>query len=276
MTQEAMISAMIDWMVSHADQRPSLTTMARKAGYDPTYFQKTFKDYTGISPKQFIDFIAYRHARDFLIDQLPTLEAAHQAGLSGQGRLHDLFIRIEGVTPGSVSQRGNGLTIHYGWHPSPLGDMIIAQTDKGLCWAGFQLNHTRKASLSKLQKHWPNAQLREDTNITRPYAKAIITLWQGHKADALPLDLYGTNLQIQVWQALLRIPSGHSLSYQTIAQAIGKPRAARAIGNAVGANPISLLIPCHRVIRATGIVDNYAWGSARKKALLGLETALLD
>ena len=264
---------MIDWMVSHAKDRPSLQDMARHAGYEPTHFQKTFKSYVGVTPKQFIDFMAYNTAEEFLLNQSPTLDAAYQSGLSGQGRLHDLCVRIAGTTPGAISKRGEGLTIRYGWCPSPWGNLLIGQTELGICWLAFGMNGDTAQPEQRMRAYWPQAAFEPNSEAVTPSAKQIVSALNGAQ-ETLPLDLHGTNMQIQIWQALLKIPAGHCLSYTGIGQTIGKPKAARAVGNAVGANPIALLIPCHRVIRASGVIDNYAWGNERKRALLGLETSI--
>lgn len=271
--QLALFSDMIDWIIAHADQRPSLPEIAARAGYDTHHFQKQFKAYTGVTPKQMIDFINHSHARDLLLRQSATLDAAYQAGLSGQGRLHDLFVRIEGVSPGAVKTRGEGLQITYGWHHSCLGEVLIAITQRGICWTAFRVNVSRETALQRLHQHWPLAQFSQNQQATGPYARHMLSVWLGTASTTqpLPLDLYGTNMQIQTWQALLHIPNGWSVSYKAIAEAIDKPKASRAVGAAIGANPISLLIPCHRVIQASGIIHHYAWGSERKKAILGLE-----
>ena len=185
--------------------------------------------------------------------------------------MHDLFVTIEAATPGEVRQKGQGLTIHYAYHPTPVGEVLIAQTDKGLCWLGFVVDEDRMPPMLQMKATWAQAHFIEDIAATRPTADKIIAIWQGTQKDKLPLHLYGTNFQVQVWQALLRIPCGATVSYQTVAQSIGRPAASRAVGTAVGANPISLLIPCHRVIQSSGIIENYNWGTPRKKLILALE-----
>lgn len=268
-----VIAESIDYLVDHADQSPSLDHLAARAGYEPTYFQKIFKDGVGLSPKKLLQYMKMRQARELLLAGSSTLDAAYGAGVSGNGRLHDLFVTIEGVTPGSVQKRGAGVTITYGYYPTVLGEVLIGQTIKGVCWLGFVMGDDRTYPLKRLQAHWPCATLIEDHEKAEPYASMLMKIWQGNNLgnDKLPLDLYGTNFQIQIWQALLKIPTGETRTYQSLGSDLGRPKASRAVGNAVGANPISVLIPCHRVIRATGIIDNYAWGSARKKLILGME-----
>lgn len=262
----------IDYLVAHRTEAEdlSLEKLAGLFGYDPSYFQKLFKSHIGVSPKQFCRYMHYTRARDLLVSGMPTLEAAFEAGLSGQGRLHDLFLRIEAMTPGQVAKRGRGVVIHYGFAPSILGELMIGKTDRGICWLGFQVDESQDLSMARMRDYWPMADFVE-SDVTE-VARAISQIWAGETADRrLVLDLYGTDMQLQVWQALLRIPFGHVVDYKTIAAAIDKPKAARAVGNAVGMNPVSLLIPCHRVIQASGIVNNYGWGSPRKKTLLGME-----
>jgi len=266
-----ILSRAIDWIVAQ-ETPPSLETIAQQFSYEPTYFQKLFKAHVGVSPKQFIHYMLYRRARDLLLDGYSTLDAAYEAGLSGQGRLHDLFLKIEAMTPGSVKDRGHGLTITYGFAPTMMGELMIAKTNKGICWLGFQVNESRDRSTQRMLDYWPNATFIEG-DVSEDIA-LIQSLWMPSGEDrhnTLSLDLYGTNMQLQVWQALLKIPFGAVTDYKAIAQSIGKPKAARAVGNAVGMNPVSLLIPCHRVIQSTGIVNNYGWGSPRKKIILGLE-----
>jgi AraC family transcriptional regulator of adaptative response/methylated-DNA-[protein]-cysteine methyltransferase len=213
-----------------------------------------------------------RHAGELLAAGRSTLEAADEAGLSGNGRLHDLMVTCAGITPGEAKARGRGLVITYGSAPSPFGRLIIARTVKGICWLGFMVDESEAACLQRIKSHFPLAALNRDDAAVIDDASFISLSLQGEAGrKPMILDLYGTNFQLQVWQALLRIPCGKTLDYQSIARNVGRPRASRAVGNAVGANPVSLIIPCHRVIRASGIIDNYGWGSARKKVLLGLE-----
>ena len=271
MVQEQVIAESIDYLVAHYHERPSLEALAARAGYEVTHFQKLFKSHVGISPKRLCQYMHMRHARELLQSGLGTLDAALEAGLSGTGRLHDVFVSCEAVHPGSVQTRGAGLQITYGFYPSPLGEVMIGITDKGVCWLGFVVDQDKEVPVKAMQGHWPRAQFHHDDKVISDYGSQILDLWQGRGQGVIGLDLYGTNFQIQVWQALLKIPLGRTRTYQDIGQALGRPKASRAVGNAVGANPISLLIPCHRVIRASGIIDNYNWGSARKKLILGLE-----
>lgn len=276
MTAIHKIAQAIDYLVAHYQDQPELEELAARFGYEPTYFLKLFQDHVGLSPKKFIQYLSMRSAKDFLLNGASTLDAAYQAGLSGNGRLHDLFVACEAATPGEVKARGRGMTIRYGFHPSLLGELMVAETDKGICWLGFQVRESREAAISRMKKQWANAEFIEDKKAAKKIADDILTIWSGSPSKGkLRLHLFGTNFQIQVWQAMLKIPSGTTVSYQTICHAIEKPAACRAVGSAVGANPISLLIPCHRVIQSTGIIENYGWGSPRKKALLAAEMAAL-
>lgn len=276
-TQLSKIAEAIDYLVAHYQEQPDLDKLAARYGYEPTYFQKKFKDHVGISPKRFVQYMSCKTARDFLLQGASTLDAAYEAGLSGNGRLHDLFVQCEAVTPGEIQKLGQGLVIQYGFHPSPLGELMVAMTPRGVCWLGFQVDAKRTRELKRLREDYPQATLIEDEAATQEAAEQILAIWHGHgnRRKKLKLELCGTNFQIQVWKALLKIPAGVTVSYQTVAQAIGKPTASRAVGGAVGANPISLLIPCHRVIQASGIIENYGWGSPRKKAILGIEVAAM-
>jgi AraC family transcriptional regulator of adaptative response/methylated-DNA-[protein]-cysteine methyltransferase len=277
---EQVIAESIDYLVAHYQDAPSLDDLARRAGYDKTHFQKLFKDKVGISPKRLCQYMHMSSARDLLYRGENTLFAAQESGLSGNARLHDLFVACEGVTPGDIQKRGKGLTIAYGVVPSILGRVMIAKTPLGVCWLGFMVEESEQESLGRIQSHWPHATVIRDGGSIRAEADHLMRVWDGSiegedKSNPLKLDLYGTNFQIQVWQALLKIPNGETLTYQDIARDMGRPKSSRAVGNAVGANPISLLIPCHRVIRATGIIDNYGWGSPRKKLILATEQNLV-
>lgn len=268
---EQVISDSIDYIATHWHDQPDLEFLARRAGYDPTHFQKSFSKMVGISPKKLIQFMHAKYARDMLLNGYSTLDAAYAAGLSGNGRLHDLFVTMEAATPGEIQRKGAGLTIRHGFHPTPVGDVLIAETEKGLCWLGFVVDGDRQPASNRMYKTWPQAGFVEDIAGTAATAQKILEIWAGADCEKLNLHLYGTNFQIQVWHALMKIPCGATVSYQAIAGSIGKPTASRAVGSAVGANPISLLIPCHRVIQASGIVENYGWGTPRKKLILALE-----
>lgn len=268
---EQVVADAIDYIVSHWQEQPDLESLARRAGYDPTHFQKIFSSKVGLSPKKLLQYMNARHAREFLLEGYSTLDAAYAAGLSGNGRLFDLFVNVEAATPGEVQRKGQGLTIRYGYYPMPVGDILIAQTERGICWLGFVVDNDHDIPMQRLLKYWPKAQFVEDIQATAISARKLLTIWRGEQESKLNIHLYGTNFQIQVWQALLKIPCGGAVSYQDVAAHLGKPGASRAVGGAVGANPISLLIPCHRVIQSSGIIENYGWGTPRKKLILALE-----
>lgn len=267
---EQAVSDAIDYIVAHWQDQPDLDMLAARAGYEATHFQKTFTRMVGLSPKRLNQFMNARHARELLLTGYSTLDAAYATGLSGTGRLFDAMLNVVAATPGEVKKKGEGLVIRYGYHPTPLGDVLIAQTERGLCWLGFIVDGDKDVPMQRLRRDWPKAALREDVAATRPTAEKIMAIWRGAD-EHLTLHLYGTNFQMQVWQALLKIPCGGAVSYQAVAKYIGKPKASRAVGSAVGANPVSLLIPCHRVIQATGIVENYGWGTPRKRLILAME-----
>ncbi len=274
-TQEQTITHAIDWLVANWEAQPSLEDAAAHVEMEPTNFQKVFTARVGLSPKRFVQVMTHRHARDLLAGgATTTLDAAYAAGLSGNGRLHDLFVTIEAATPGEIRARGQGMAIAYGFAPSPFGELIAARTPRGLCWMGFRVGDSRDQCMGRIRAMWPLATLVHDDAAVAGDCAAVTAIVTGAETPRkIPLHLYGTNFQMQVWQALLKIPTRHFLSYDALGRAIGKPGAARAVGGAVGANPISLLIPCHRVIQKAGVLNNYEWGSARKKALLGIECA---
>ena len=270
--QHEIIARAIDELIERPPGAAPLELLAEKFGYDPSHFQKMFRERVGISPKRFTQFLTYRRARDFLCDGHPTLDAAYAAGLSSGGRLHDLFVACEAATPGAVRSGGQGLEIEYGFQATPLGDMLIAQTALGVCWASFVIAGDRDGAMIELARHWPRAAMRENEMAVEETAEAMFDIWRGdYQGQRLKLHLHGTNFQIQVWRALLKIPAGSTVSYSAVASALGMPGASRAAGSAIGANKIALLIPCHRVIQQSGIIEHYAWGPARKRLLLGLE-----
>ncbi|MFP4313554.1 MAG: bifunctional transcriptional activator/DNA repair enzyme AdaA, partial [Alphaproteobacteria bacterium] len=273
----SIIAESIDYLVEHYQDQPDLEFLSRRAGYEPTYFQKLFKEKVGISPKRLQQYMNMRQAKDLLGAGYSVLDTAFETGLSSTSRLHDLFVTCEGMTPGNIQTRGENLTITYGIYPSVLGNIIVAKTHKGICWLGFMMEESAQHCIARMQSHWPKAQFRRDDKAIEKEGRHLLDIWSGQSSgeQKIKLDLYGTNFQLQVWQALLRIPSGKTLTYQNIAKQLNRPKASRAIGNAVGANPVSVLIPCHRVIRASGIIDNYGWGSPRKKMLLALESSAL-
>jgi len=273
----AGVSQAIDFLAAHYADQPSLDEAASVAAMSPFHFQRTFKDWTGISPKRFLQYVTLGHAKRFLDENRSVLDAALDAGLSGPSRLHDLFIASEAVTPGDFKARGAGLTIRYGVHNSPFGRLVLGETERGICWLGFVNDTDDQATIEELRGDWPAAEIVEDQAGTSDAASRAFAFAMGEGAagDPVKLVLIGTNFQIKVWEALMRIPYGGLVSYGDLADAIGNPKASRAVGRAVGANPISLLIPCHRAILSSGVIHNYRWGVGRKRCILALEQARL-
>lgn len=260
----------IHWLAEHYQDQPSLANAATEVGLSEYHFQRLFSAWAGVSPKKFLQYLTLTHAKARLAASDSVLDAAYDAGLSGPGRLHDLFVKHEAVTPGEWKAMGDGLTLRYGWHDSPFGDCLLVATDRGLCGLGFVLPEGRAATEADLLARWDQAQLIEDAMATEPYAARAF----GADGGSLNLVLRGTPFQLKVWEALMRIPSGAVVSYEKLAQHIGKPTAARAVAGAVALNPVSWIVPCHRVIRGTGIITGYRWGPDRKRALLAWEAAM--
>jgi AraC family transcriptional regulator of adaptative response/methylated-DNA-[protein]-cysteine methyltransferase len=285
----ARIEKAILFIEKNFSRQPSLEEIAQSVYLSEYHFQRLFKRWAGISPKRFLQFLTLEYAKGLLKESKSVLDAAYEAGLSSPARLHDLFITFEGVTPGEFKKNGYGLTIRYGFHFSPFGECLLLVTNRGICGLAFTLNGDRKETLEDLKTNWKDAEFYEDPDETRPLVNHIFApVRQIEEADpsALrksastreiipPLNLFirGTNFQVKVWEALLKIPPGSLVSYDDIALLLGKPGASRTVGHAVGQNPISFLIPCHRVIRKVGLVTGYRWGTARKKAILGWEAA---
>jgi AraC family transcriptional regulator, regulatory protein of adaptative response / methylated-DNA-[protein]-cysteine methyltransferase len=271
-TDYLRVEKAIRFLEESAREQPTLEEVARRVGMSEYHFQRVFRRWAGVSPKRFLQFLTAGHARRLLEDSWSVLDAAHEVGLSGAGRLHDLMVAVDAMTPGEVRRRGEGLTIRYGSHPTPFGECLLALTDRGICDLSFA-GGTGEDPVEGLRSRWPLARLEESPGATAPVAARVFAESAAARGAPLPLLLAGTNFQIRVWEALLRIPAGEVASYERIAVGIGAPTAARAVGSAVGRNPIAYLIPCHRVIRGSGAFGEYRWGSARKKAMLGREAA---
>lgn len=253
--------------------QPELREVAQHVNLSAYHFQRVFRRWVGISPKRFVQFLTIEYAKKVLEESRSVLDATYDSGLSSPGRLHDLFVNLEAVTPGEYKLKGAGLTISYGFHPSPFGECLLALTERGICGLGFVGPGGRQNALADFRRRWSEAAYEEDPHKTRVYIDRIFNLPAEPNTQPLTLLLVGTNFQIKVWQALLRIPPGMLVCYEDLARQIGQPSAARAVGSAVGQNPISFLIPCHRVIRKIGITGDYHWGAARKKAILAWEAA---
>jgi AraC family transcriptional regulator of adaptative response/methylated-DNA-[protein]-cysteine methyltransferase len=267
------IEKAIQFLAENYHQQPSLDEAARSVNLSEYHFQRLFRRWAGISPKRLVQFLTLEHAKQALEESRSVLDAAYDAGLSGPSRLHDLFVNAEAMTPGEFKAKGAGLEISYGLHPSPFGECFLAVTERGICGLGFVGEGGRRQALEDFKQRWPAAIFRENSQETRNYLVRIFSSKKRNGANPVKLLLMGTNFQIKVWEALLRIPPGAVISYEDLARRVGKPSAARAVGSAVGRNPISFLIPCHRAIRKMGITGDYHWGAARKKAILAWEAA---
>jgi AraC family transcriptional regulator of adaptative response/methylated-DNA-[protein]-cysteine methyltransferase len=263
----------IRFLEKNAPERPNLSQIAAHVGLSESHFQRLFSRWVGISPKRFLQFLTHAHARKMIERSDSLLAAAYETGLSGPGRLHDLFVSCEAVTPGQVKTKGEGLRIDWGVHPTPFGRCLIAASERGIVSLDFLDPRTEQTVPAEIERKWPEAEIRETPRVTAALSRSVFTFSGGEAPAPVYLHIRGTNFQIQVWEALLKIPLGRAVTYQDIARHIGLPNAARAVGNAVGANPIPFLIPCHRVIRKTGVFGNYGAGPARKKAMLGWESA---
>jgi len=251
---------------------PSLTLddLAARMDMSPAHFQRTFSQWVGISPKRYQQYLTLDHARRMLAERFTTLETALSTGLSGTGRLHDLFLTWEAMTPGDYARGGDGLTIRWGWFDSPFGPAIVMGTARGICGMGFAAEMGVEGAFEDLLRRWPKATFTEDPMALRPWVlDAFATDGQG----STPLHLIGAPFQIKVWEALIRIPTGHVTTYSEIAGTIGNPKAVRAVGTAVGRNPVSFLIPCHRALRRDGSLGGYHWGLPVKRAILAWESA---
>jgi AraC family transcriptional regulator of adaptative response/methylated-DNA-[protein]-cysteine methyltransferase len=253
----------IDLIDTQPETALSLEALAAVMNLSPAHFQRLFSQWVGVSPKRYQQYLALDQAKDLLRERHTTLATADAVGLSGSGRLHDLFLRWEAMSPGDYAKGGEGLTIHWGWFDSPFGPALVMGTDKGICGIGFASETGEAEAMTDLKGRWPKAAFVEDTERLRPWVGAAF----GVNGETTPLHLIGAPFQIKVWEALLAIPSGHVTTYSDIAGAIGHPKAVRAVGTAVGRNPISLLIPCHRALRKSGGLGGYHWGLPVKRAL---------
>ena len=264
------ISEAIEYLEANYQDQPTLEELADYLYLSPFYTQRLFKRWAGISPKRFVQHLTLKHAQTMLEESHSVLDAALDSGLSGPSRLHDLFVNIEAVTPAEYKRMGAGLEIDYGFHETPFGECLLASTERGICGLWFSDTQGRDGTLDELQAKWPGAILTENEEKTGRLVERIFAHVYEDDPEDQPLNLLirGTNFQLQVWQALLKIPAGAVCTYGDLAGMINQPKAARAVGSAVGKNSIGWLIPCHRVIRKSGETDNYRWGSTRKKAML--------
>jgi AraC family transcriptional regulator of adaptative response/methylated-DNA-[protein]-cysteine methyltransferase len=266
------IEQAILYLENRYKDQPGLEEIAANIGLSEYHFQRLFTRWAGVSPKRFLQFLTKEGAKDLLDKSENLLDATHQVGLSSLGRLHDLFVTTEAVTPGEYKSHGAGVTIRYGIHPTPFGKCVIATTERGICHLSF-VQTSEGDAIDQLVAEWQQAWMIEDYKATVTLVEPIFDLHYNHRGKPLNIHLRGTNFQLKVWEALLRVPTGAVTTYKEIATWIGKPGAPRAVGTAVGHNPIAVLIPCHRVIRKVGEFGNYRYGALRKKALLAREFA---
>jgi AraC family transcriptional regulator of adaptative response/methylated-DNA-[protein]-cysteine methyltransferase len=267
------IEKAILFLEENYQRQPGLREVAQSVHLSEFHFQRLFRRWAGISPKRFIQFLTLEHAKKLLGGAHSVLDATYDAGLSSPGRLHDLFVNIEAMTPGEFKAQGAGLEISYGFHASPFGECLLAVTARGICGLGFVGAGGPAPVLRDYQSRWPAAAWAENVRLTKPYISRIFGGENGERKRPITLLLQGTNFQIKVWEALLKIPMGSVMPYEELAARVCSARAARAVGGAVGKNPIAFLIPCHRVIRKGGGIGGYHWGAARKKAMLAWEAA---
>lgn len=265
-----VIAELLAWLQTHAGQQPALAELAARAGLSEFHCQRLFTRWAGVSPKRFLQHLAREKARAALLAGEDLLQASLSAGLSGPGRLHDLIVSCEAASPGELKSGGAGLLIAWGVTPTPFGPALLAQSTRGLMKLAF-FDGGEAAALAELEADWPAAELRRDDAVAAGLAARIFASYR--RPEPLQLFLKGTPFQLKVWEALLRVPEGRLVTYGTLATSIGQPSASRAVGSAVGANPIALLIPCHRVIRASGVLGGYRWGEERKRLLVAAEMA---
>lgn len=278
----ARIEGAIRYLADNYLEQPELRDVAGVAGLSEAHFQRLFAKWAGLSPKRFVQYLTLEHAKRSLQQSQSVLDAAFDVGLSGPGRLHDLFVACEAMTPGEYKALGGGLEIVYGYAPSPFGECLIGETARGVCGIAFvdvgrdAVDGNRDAAFDDLARRWPKARFKRDDRAAKITAALVYGIYSDVAStdrSKIKLLLKGTNFQIRVWEALMRIPLGAVTSYDDLAARIGKPGAARAVAGAVAANPLGPIVPCHRVIRATGAITGYYWGPDRKRAILGWEAA---
>jgi len=270
-----LVRRAIAYLSTHWEAQPGLEELAQHLDLSPAHAQRLFKRWCGLSPKEFVQAVTVDHARSLLKGSASVLDAAHEVGLSGASRLHDLFVDHEAMTPGDYKRRGEGLEIAYGCHETPFGEALLLATERGVAGLAFvdeDKGQTRSEALADMTGRWPRARFVEAPERTAPLAAQIFDpdAWSAERP--VRLVLIGTDFEVRVWEALLRIPMGRAVTYADIARHLGQPTAARAVGTAVGRNPISFVVPCHRVLRGDGQLGGYHWGLTRKRALIGWET----
>lgn len=267
----AVVREVLRYVTEHHDEQPELASIAAHVCMDPTRLHKLFVRWAGLTPKAFLAAVTLDHAKRLLDRSASVLDAALEVGLSGPGRLHDLFVTHEAMSPGAYKARGEGLTIRYGVHASPFGRALLMATDRGLCGLSFCEDGDGDA-FAEMRRRWPRATYVEDAAATAPYARRAFERETWRADTPLRVVMIGSDFELRVWEALLAVPPGQATSYGALAERIGKPKAARAVGAAVGRNPLSFVVPCHRVLGAGGALTGYHWGLTRKRAMLGWET----
>ncbi|MEA3533344.1 bifunctional helix-turn-helix domain-containing protein/methylated-DNA--[protein]-cysteine S-methyltransferase [Rhizobium sp. CC-YZS058] len=266
------VSRVVALITEDYRDQPSLEAIAAALGQSPTQLQKTFTRWAGLSPKAFLQAVTLDHAKRLLgADDLPLLETSLELGLSSPGRLHDLFVTHEAMSPGEWKRKGEGLTLRYGFHPSPFGTALVMVTDRGLAGLAFSDAGGEEAAFADMAVRWPAAAFLEDSRATAPFAARIFEPERWRAEEPLRVVLIGSDFQLRVWTALLDIPLGRAETYSTIARRIGQPTASRAVGAAIGRNPVSFVVPCHRALGKSGALTGYHWGLTRKRAMLGWE-----
>lgn len=274
-----LVAKAIEFLSRHVDQQPSLDEIAANVHLSKFHFQRLFKRWAGITPTQFLHYLTVEHAKEQLSKAESVFNTSLEVGLSGAGRLHDLFVNIEAMTPGEYKQQGKGLAIDYGFHETLFGTCLLAATERGICALRFldeaEAQHDRtQSALAELREEWPAAKFQENLERTGGLVEQVFNRVNRNASQPLPLLIKGTNFQINVWKALLAIPSGSLVTYQDVAAYIDKPKAVRAVASAVARNPIGYIVPCHRVISKAGTIHKYRWGETRKKAIVGWENAV--
>jgi len=265
----------IEYIVDNWREQPSLDDIARAVGLKPLSLQRLFTRWAGLSPKAFVQALTLDRARTLLADSASVLDATYEVGLSGPGRLHDLFVTHEAMTPGDYKARGRGIVMRWGFHISPFGRALVMATERGLAGLAFADPGREQAALADMQVRWPNATFVEDEAATTAYAQRIFDRAAWHADRPLRIVMIGSDFEIRVWETLLRLPIGTATTYSDIAEHIGRPKAARAVGTAVGRNPLSFVVPCHRVLGKGGGLCGYHWGLTRKRAILGWEAGVV-
>jgi AraC family transcriptional regulator of adaptative response/methylated-DNA-[protein]-cysteine methyltransferase len=263
----------IRYLEAKAKEQPGLAEVASEVGLSEFHFQRLFQRWAGVSPKRFLQFLTLEASKQMLADSRSLLETSHAVGLSGPGRLHDLFLNLERLTPGEFKAQAEGLTLHWGVEDTPFGPALFAALERGLCGLSFLQEEDPELAFQELRARWPGARLEASPVRIRAYAEALNARMHGRLDQPLSLILKGTPFQLRTWEALLRIPPGQAVAYGDLARLLDSPEASRAVGGAVGRNPIAWLIPCHRVIQSTGVLGHYHWGAPRKAAMLAFERA---